>query len=331
MVKGFVGQVTRRSIEGWAFSENDPLETIDVSIDLGLGHILIAKANRFRPDLLEKKIHPTGFCGFRFDIDPEIYKTLDPFRLRVNCATKTLVKSAIFYESWPERIRVSNSNGKQELFFFLHIPKTAGTSFRNMLYRVFDHDTILPNPTVLDETKLYPTFEQLMEEMQPDIRLITGHYPLSLTSTFEVKPTFLTFLRDPVERTISHIFHAKKYFDRFAEMTPKEILEDEVIRSQLNNYQTRFFLSTRNDEKNLDESDFRQAMSNLENCEFVGITEYFPTSVAKAEKLFGWKFDNQLNVNVNTEKAPLDPQLIDQIKSFNYFDIRLYEQARSMI
>jgi len=69
--KGVIDRITQKEIKGWAFikDKKDPAE-----VELYINNILVKviKANRFRPDLKEKKNHPTGECGFIFELDKEI-------------------------------------------------------------------------------------------------------------------------------------------------------------------------------------------------------------------------------------------------------------------
>jgi hypothetical protein len=89
--------------------------------------------------------------------------------------------------------------------FFLHIPKTAGISLRELLSRRFDPADIL-------------TFErgdspELRGEKLARLdryRFVHGHVPYALAERFERPPFVVTILRDPLERAVSAFHHMRR-------------------------------------------------------------------------------------------------------------------------
>lgn len=66
--KGNVDNITQNIISGWAFVR-EAKEPCEVELYLDGEKIQVTLANIFRPDLKEKKVHPTGNCGFVFKLD----------------------------------------------------------------------------------------------------------------------------------------------------------------------------------------------------------------------------------------------------------------------
>src|SRR5262245_55266190 len=100
------------------------------------------------------------------------------------------------------------SEGRHSLLFFLHIPKTAGTTLRAVLEAEYG-DGIQPLGNMfkgsggVDES----VFEALIEkEIRPNATLLTGHVPYAAVEYFYEETRNFTVLRDPVERTISHYY-----------------------------------------------------------------------------------------------------------------------------
>src|SRR5688572_13477555 len=96
--------------------------------------------------------------------------------------------------------------------FFLHIPKTAGTSLAVLLEHHFDKNDIFPYYL----TREWPGVSR---EVFRDSRYFRGHFYYDLlTKLLEKPPVTITMLRDPVERFISQFSQIKRAND--LEMPP---------------------------------------------------------------------------------------------------------------
>src|SRR4026208_2316272 len=87
-----------------------------------------------------------------------------------------------------------------ELLYFLHIPKTAGMSFTNFIKSQFAPSESNPDVNLSDFIKTPP--EQIAK-----YKFIAGHFFYGVDDFIKQKPVYITMLRDPVERTISHYAH----------------------------------------------------------------------------------------------------------------------------
>lgn len=63
---GFLGKVTRNRVLGWAKRNQKPSEPVEVQLLVDGKEIMTVTADVFRKDVLERKMHPTGRCGFEF-------------------------------------------------------------------------------------------------------------------------------------------------------------------------------------------------------------------------------------------------------------------------
>jgi len=89
---------------------------------------------------------------------------------------------------------------KDKKVFFIHIPKTVGTTFKNILYENYSEDEICP---IWDESILFKNHSKY--------KLFHGHFDFDVSEKFEVKPVLITFLRDPLE--ISYYYYMRSLPD----------------------------------------------------------------------------------------------------------------------
>ena len=228
-------------------------------------------------------------------------------------------------------------------FFFIHLHKTAGTSFGRMLARLFPQDSIFPNEQdQLATRRHYPDltpelhdFLQLSAERRDSIRLLCGHYPFLTGRAFPREPSCLVFLRHPLARTISHLKHAKRYVPGFQDKSLTEVFEVRRARRLFfGNVQTKAFSyhsfeeALRVDDPiDVDRSRLELAKENLRRCAFVGLTEAFADSVALCERIFGWSFEGILRENVAPEDLAVEEPLRERILNEVALDLELYDFA----
>ena len=104
-----------------------------------------------------------------------------------------------------ERVGRNPKGDDAELIYYLHIPKTAGTSVIHFLHDVYDPALICP----------YGLWDELVHASSEELaawRVYVGHFGGVLPLWLRRWPRTLTVLRDPVARTISHIRHVKRDF-----------------------------------------------------------------------------------------------------------------------
>lgn len=226
--------------------------------------------------------------------------------------------------------------------FFIHIPKTAGSSFNAFLKANLhgrEHCEAHLNPDRL-------TFSNLDELKTFDY--ISGHLRLRVfTSNQFSKETYflMTFLREPINQLLSHLNWVMYIYDIdpvFFRKHPEEIqkislelretdLYDPIafisalqkFQGLFKNNQSRFF-----NIQNANASDVIDIMSSLD---MVGITECYEESIQLFLHLSGLELEPKIhNVNQNPsyriKKDILnDEKIRDFIYEYNDLDLAIYD------
>ncbi len=218
-------------------------------------------------------------------------------------------------------------NKSKRPFFFVHIPKTAGTAFRFVLYNQFMQSEIFPNLEFMaNYYNRYPRMNEVSSFVYEwrQAKLVMGHYAVPLRKYFTSNPRIFTFLRSPVERTISNLFHIQ-YHQHTDGMSLEEIYEGSLLSMQ--NLQTRFLMSNYHTE-DITAEDLESAKFELNKMSCFGITEHFSRSIELIETRFNWKLGEIQKLNVGpTENEDIPAALMQRIIDDNFYDLQLYDYA----
>ena len=211
-------------------------------------------------------------------------------------------------------------------YFFLHIPKTAGTSFRKMLNKQFSNQEIFPNERLIKQLGGYPFFNELEEKYKEKLAMATllvGHYPFSAYKSFCEDTELLSFYREPVQRVISFLNYYKSVDKRYIDSSFEMIFEKEI--GQISNVQVKMTSGIYND-RNQSRVDI--AIQNLKKLDFIGLSEDFENSVRIAELKFGWNLGKIKKVNITPSKSSISSVLIQKIIDYNAEDLIFYEEVK---
>ena len=91
-----------------------------------------------------------------------------------------------------------------ETLFFVHIPKCAGSSFRQVLKRWFGAGALCVDthdPAVL---------ARAVEQSEGPPRALAGHMPFGLHAGLPLRPCYVSLVRHPLDRFVSFHGHARR-------------------------------------------------------------------------------------------------------------------------
>ncbi|GLK81869.1 hypothetical protein [Methylopila turkensis] len=207
------------------------------------------------------------------------------------------------------------------MIFSIHIPKTAGTSFRNALQARYGDRLALyygPNDPATHPLLRRASRKSLAAHVprleDHGIEVLHGHYVLPLVETAVTDPSkqLWTWLRDPVERIISHYSYIR-------ERPTKWSFDEEIKAGEL----SLLKFSAMRRFRNLHSQYLRGI--DIEEFGFVGLSERFELGLGM---LFG-EDAPQLprRYNATDDKLEADEATRDRIHALNLDDYKLYGRA----
>ncbi len=235
-----------------------------------------------------------------------------------------------------------------EGLLFLHIPKAAGTTLHSVIERQFAPEVTF-SINGADSPKSIKEFINLPESERAQIRLVKGHMPYGLHRYLSVAASYLTMLRDPVDRVVSHYYFVRRSpgVSLYDEVTSKNMSLADFVRRRAairaNNDQTRLIsgvekvnakvLSGAETNEDAGTTDILEvARKNLQDhFTVVGLSERFDESLLLLRRLFGWKNIYYVKQNVTKgrpAKQQVSKEALSLIEKYNELDMSLYEYAR---
>lgn len=226
---------------------------------------------------------------------------------------------------------------------YVHIPKAAGTSLKNLLSRVYAGRPVFfftPRTGELDRLRALPP------DARRRVAVVAGHEPFGYQDVFRgcrVSPAVITVLREPVARVVSlfRYIHRDSEHPRHSEFVENGVTVDDVYRRlrlpAFDNHMTRFLAGRRAFAKpfgELDADDLEAAKHNLAaGCRAFGLQEHFERSIAWFGRELGWPDAEAGDLNRAPRRstvADVDDADRRLIAGHNALDAALYAFAVSV-
>lgn len=231
-----------------------------------------------------------------------------------------------------------DGEANDQALIFLHLPKCAGTTLNRIIeweynpMRVFSIDPVL---FLWSYQKLNRWPAKRLAKMQ----VFKGHMPFGIHKRLPQPYTYITFLRDPVERVISAYYFARNYLLHPKHRWISKLTLEEYARVSPNHNVQCKYLSGRPFVGDFHAGDcnaemLETAKENLDRYfSLVGITERFDEGLAILKIIFGWEIAKYANFNVTKSrqaKTSLPAATVELIADRNKYDMALYEYASTI-
>ena len=261
-----------------------------------------------RADLKKPSLHPTGACGFSFTIpgQPETEASFRSDEIVISVKGSGTVL-CVLNKVRPDKVsgnpahpfsrfkRLLLPKGRKfNRVFFMHIPKTAGTTLNTFANRVY------PFSKAIAHIEFYEPGEYV--GIARDYLFISGHLNVGqIRRYFSDHPySYCTLVREPYAQFHSHLnwlrgiaadresafyqSHHELFKNIADDISRKERLSydelqhivenlDGVLRKLLDNNETRYFLSEECEK--VEPQHLEEALENLEMFDLIGTTEHF--------------------------------------------------------
>ena len=236
---------------------------------------------------------------------------------------------------------------------FVHIPKTGGTTLNSLLAHqcrtgqfheimMRGMSLVYPKPTFLPRSLIsHSKIRRLRHAIkkQRNLQVIHGHFDMSLGKVLPDDTRFITLLRDPVQRAISHYHHYLRLVtDPIHPLAKRSSLSDWVNNSglvEMDNGQTRRLAGALHlPFGSITSKILTQAKTNLvEKFVVFGLTERLDESQILFHREFSWPLYRYHALNVDDlhmSRPELHPNVLNVIERCNRFDLELYQFASQL-
>ena len=238
---------------------------------------------------------------------------------------------------------------------FHHIPKTGGTSLNSYLSSLFPPEEVWTTEFIENERRFIKETVGQNGIKYSDYRwdyycekfsFMADHFNMIMAVPQDV--IVLTFLRDPIARTVSQYKDWGRLTLADIENNPPQVkeakaaamnldihelinMDNPVIKKNFHNLQCKSLLLDANPEHKVnvysDEELLHHAKTVMNRVNFVGITEYMLESVNRFLSKVGFEVIQSLNhLNATSQSISLSKTDISEISRFNQADIELYNE-----
>lgn len=225
--------------------------------------------------------------------------------------------------------------------FFVHIMKTGGSTFTRHLEVQLGAPRLYPNDAEDQDTFTAKTsvrhLRSLPEERWGRVDALTVHMPFFASTVLGRPFVTATILRDPVDRTVSHLRNRQRHNPENRDWPLEKIYDDPwVFPMGIHNYQVKVFALRASDGADtvhqpidIDDERLKQAMDHVASVDLLGVHDRYDEFVDTVHRRFGWQRRHVPSLRVSGP-ADVSERLLRRIRQDNAADIEFFEHARKL-
>ncbi len=347
IILSHVDVINDEYISGWCFNRLIPSYRMRLSVELDGRVVGETRCDLLRDDVRQSGMHGSGICGFTLKfsraLDLEAAQTFTIRAAPWGMKLWDIATSEIQAATTPERP-----------IFFMHVPKTAGTSFNNHVHGWFGFDRWHSHIEVFSMEKQ----QRLLETPQ----YVAGHLPFYRLNKVVKNLSAIdlhTIFREPVAQLHSHLSwikgigaDASSSFFQAHQPVVRELalsLQSEDLSTPdglagfveriegfqldfFDNIQVRYLLDAR--PERVSEQDLNAAINHLNRFNTIGLTEHYQEYLVHIAKQYGRRHLVQKTRHNPARVAPLfdtnDPTFRDILAPLTRYDVQLYQAVQQL-
>jgi hypothetical protein len=328
-IQGLFDGIEDGRIYGWAFDPKHPSRPVFLTVMVNQQPVACVAAVHFRPDLAHLMIY-SGNYAFYADLGWV-------FPVETEALVDVRLPSGESLPGAPCTLRISpRTRPQRPTVLFMHIPKTAGTAFREAIAANYHH---------ADIAYLYPTLPGLLVkdlralpiEQRRSYRVVIGHFQYGMHEALPQECEYITVVREPTARIQSQYAFFRQTQPELVGDSGRFLSLEAVFERKLtvdfDNAMVRCFSGV--DQRvfppgSLTRDIFDLAVRNLRTAfTFVGHQETSAASFARLRDRFDWRASESLdnrNAGSISASSEITGGLLKLIRHYNQWDYLFYEE-----
>jgi hypothetical protein len=235
-------------------------------------------------------------------------------------------------------VKIGDSGDDTRALIFLHVPKTAGTTLNQILWRQYQSrivhriQKIIPGRSVED-------FRAMTEAEKSRVRIVTGHIDFGFHEFLPRPCEYITILRDPVDRIISHYYYVSRDPNHYLypEVKGRKLTLADYVRSgltpELDNAQVKQIAGEFVGYGQCTRGHLERAKRNItDHFVVAGLSERFDETLLLLKRQLHWSAPYYVKENVTPNRPSrdnIDPAARRAIEEVNALDMELWEFVRN--